>query len=268
MFLRQMSIEIRKTVKQPALWMGLAALLALLSLFTLIHHSQIKYGLIPVSGGLEKDLLAGLSFYNWIGGFIYAVTASVVIAYDYADLRLWLSRGVSRSSLLFARLTVILLVAGVMICISILAMLVLAVLSRNWFFGTVEMSDLDTTAILPILLRIFWSSLPYLSLTVLLAVISRSYVFAAAAGIVYVDILERLLLSLSERYPLLTRYLPGQLSLVLQSGNSLLDRTAEHLLDTRRMTEPAAALSIAILFLCTTTFAFFIFSRQDLGASQ
>jgi hypothetical protein len=57
MFLRQVSIEIRKTVKHPALWIGLAALLLLLTLFIVVHHSQIKSGFDPSSGGLEQDLL-------------------------------------------------------------------------------------------------------------------------------------------------------------------------------------------------------------------
>jgi hypothetical protein len=41
MFLRQVSIEIRKPVKHLALWSGLAALLLLLALFIVVHHSQI-----------------------------------------------------------------------------------------------------------------------------------------------------------------------------------------------------------------------------------
>lgn len=269
MFLRQMSIEIRKTVKHPALWIGLAALLFLLMLFTTVHHSQIKYGFISANGGLEQDLLAGLSFYNWIGGFVYAVTVSVITAYDYPGLRLWLSRGMSRPTLLFARLTLILLMTAVMICFSIFATLALAALSRNWFFGAVDISRLNTAEVLPVILRIFWSSLPYLSLTMLLAVISRSPIFAAGGAIIYVNVVEKLLLSVSDRYPSLTRYLPGQLSLVLQNQNYMLDRTASSLvLDTRNITELVALLSIGVISVILFCLCFWIFSRQDLSGSQ
>lgn len=263
-----LTVEIRKLFKHPLLWIGLAALVFLLLLFTLVHHSQIKYGFIPATGGLEQDLLAGLSFYNWIGGFVYAVTASVITAYDYPDLRLWLSRGISRPGLLLARLTVIILVSGLLVCLSILTTLGLAALSRILFFGAVDASQLNVAAILPVTLRIFWSSLPYLALTMLLAVIGRSPIFAAGIAIVYVDAFEKLLLSISDRYPLLTRYLPGQLSLALQLNNYMIDQNASAILDTRNMTESNAFLVVGILSVSLCCLSFLIFSRQDLGGSQ
>jgi ABC-type transport system involved in multi-copper enzyme maturation permease subunit len=268
MFLRQVDIELRKTVKHPALWAGLAALLLLLALFIVVHHAQIKYGFVPADGSLEQDLIAGFALFNWISGFIYAVTASVIAAYDYPErtLQLWLTRGLPRPILLLARLTVILLFGALMIAFTLLATLGLAALSRTLFFGSVDTTHLNTAALLPVLLRTFWSSLPYLALTVLLAVLSRSPIFAAGGMIVYAGVFEKLALSLGDRYPALTRFLPGQLSLILQVHNSALDRTAaQPILDPRWMSEPQAILAIGAIFLVTCGLTFLIFSRQDLG---
>jgi hypothetical protein len=266
MFLRQISIEFRKTARHPALWIGLAALLLLIAFLMFIHHSQIKYGFLPAQGGLEKDLLAGMSFYNWISGFVYAVSASVIIAYDYADLRLWLTRGLSRPSLLFARLAVILLICGLLVFLSIAANLGFAVLSRTIFFGVADGSNLNKNAILPVILRTLWSALPYLSLTVLMAVLSRSAIFAAGAMIVYANVIERLLLSLSDRFPWLARYLPGALALVLQRENYKLDQAASlPVLLTGSLTEPQAMLVIGLLSSIVLALSLLVFSRQDLG---
>jgi ABC-type transport system involved in multi-copper enzyme maturation permease subunit len=266
MFLRQISIEIRKTVKHPALWIGLSALLLLLALYTVVHHSRIKYGFIPPDGGLEKDLLAGLSFYNWIGGLIYAVAASVIMAYDYADLRLWLTRGMPRPVLLLARLTVILLLCGVLICMSIFATLGFGALSRVFLFGRVDGIHLNLAALVPAILYLFWSSLPYLALTVLLAVVSRSAVYAAGAMIVYSTVFEKLLLSVGDRYPILARYLPGQLALILQASNPSLDRAGTNLaLDAGWLPFHQAILVIGIIFVSLCGMTLLIFSRQDLG---
>ena len=136
MWLRQTSIELRKTIKHPAFWAGLAALLFLLTLYIAIHFSQLKYGFMAPVGGSQADLLAALSIFNWIGGFVYAVTASVITAYDYPNLRLYLSRGLPRRTLLLARLAVILLLSMLLIGFAICTALGLAALLRPLFFSS------------------------------------------------------------------------------------------------------------------------------------
>ena len=266
MWLRQTSIELHKTIRHPAFWAGLAALLFLLTFYIAIHFSQFKYGFMEPVGGSQEDLLAALSIFNWIGGFIYAVTAGVITAYDYPNLRLYLSRGLPRSSLLFARLTVILFMAAFLIALSISMTVGLAALIRPWFFGTADLSQLNLGALLPAMLRTFLSSLPYLGLTILLAVISRSAIFAAGGMIVYADVFEKYLLSLGDRYPLLIRFLPGQLTLILQAKNFAVDPAGPKLaVSPDLMSEPQAILAIGILFIVLCSLSFFIFSRQDLG---
>ena len=221
MFLRLLGIETRKTLKHPALWIGLGGLVFLLAITTLIEHAQIVASYQPAGGGLEQDLLSGLSFFSWIGILVYAVTASVISAFDYPDrsLQLWLTRGVPRPMLFLSRLTVILFFGLLMVCVAIFAMLGLASISRLLFFGSVDASNLNLTALLPAILRVLWSALPYLALTVLAAVITRSPLFAASGTIVYGTVLENLLAGLSDRFPTLVRYLPSSLAQVLQVNN-------------------------------------------------
>lgn len=267
MFLRLLIIETRKTLKHPALWLGLAALLFLLGSFIFISHLQVANGFRAASGGLEKDLLSGLAFFNWIGVLVYAVIGAVIAAFDYPDrsIQLWLTRGVTRSLLLVARLTVILLFGLVIVGFSLMSLVGLGVLSRTLFFGTVDVSNLNLVALLPVTLRLFWGAVPYLALTASFAVLSRSPLFAAGGTIVYGSVLEMLAMKAGDKFPMLVRYLPASLAQVLQTRNALIDRTAQFPVQVGSMSESQAALAIGVLFLLLSLTSLVIFSRQDLG---
>lgn len=268
MFLPMLSIEIRKTLRHPALWLGLAVLLFLLGMFLWISHLQVAQEELTASGGLEEDLLTGLTLYNWISVLVYAVAASVIAAFDYPDrsIQLWLARGVTRPILLFARLTVILFFGLMIVCFTFAALLGLGALSRMFVFGTVEASQLNPSGFLPAILRVFWGGIPYLALTVLFAVISRSPLFAAGGTVVYGTVIEPLAPALGERFAWLIGYMPASLSQVLQTHNPILDRAVTELsLDAASMPEPHAILVIGIIFLLINITSLVIFSRQDLG---
>ncbi len=268
MFLSMLNIEIRKTLKHPALWGGLAALLVLLAMSVLVHHLEISRGYLSATGGLEQDFLNGLSFFGWIGILVYATTGSVIAAFDYPDrsIQLWLTRGLSRPVMLSARFAAILLFDLFFVVFTVLVLMGSGATSRSLFFGRVDTSNLDWIALVGVILRVFWGSLPYLALTVLFAVLSRSPLFAAAGTIVYGSVVERLLLSLSDRFPNLIRYLPAQLDQALQIHNLALDRAAGSLPPgAANMPEGQAALLIGMIFLILSTISLVIFSRQDLG---
>lgn len=267
MFLRLLTIETRKTLKHPALWLGLAALLFLLASFVFISHLQVANGFHKSSGGLEQDLLTGLAFFNWMGVLVYAVIAAVIAAFDYPDrsIQLWLTRGVTRPLLLFARLIVILLFGLVIVGFSVISLLALGVLSRTLFFGAVDASSLNLAALLPVTLRVFWGAVPYLALTALFAIISRSPLFAAGGTIVYGSVLEMIAIKAGDRFPTLVPYLPGSLAQVLQVHNAIIDRTAKIPVQISGMTESQAALAIGVLFILLSASSLAIFVRQDLG---
>lgn len=267
MFLRLLIIETRKTLKHPALWLGLAALVFLLSSFVLISHLQVANGFHKSSGGLEKDLLSGLAFFNWIGVLVYAVIGAVLAAFDYPDrsIQLWLTRGVTRPLLLFARLTVIMLFGLGVVGFSVVSLLSLGILSRTLFFGTVDASNLNPVVLLPATLRVFWGAIPYLTLTALFAVATRSPLFAAGGTIVYGSVLEMLAIKAGDKFPILVRYLPASLAQVLQTQNTLIDRTAQLPVQVDNMSQPQAAFAIGVLFVLLSLTSLVIFSYQDLG---
>ena len=267
MFLRLLVIEIRKTLKNPALWGGLAGVLFLLACATLFRHIQILNGYAESSGGLEKDLLNGLAFFNQIGILAYAILSAGIAAFDYVDrsMHLWLTRGVARPMLLTARLTTILFFGLLLVCFSVMAVLVLSALSRGLFFGAVDTSNFNPAALLPAVLRLFWSSLPYLALTLLLAVLSRSPFFAAGGTILYGSVVEPFAPALGERFPWLIRYMPASLSQVLQHGTLALDHNALPTSPDAILPQGQAILLIGITFLLLSIASFVIFSRQDLG---
>jgi hypothetical protein len=264
--LHLLGIETRKTRKHPALWVGLLALLLLLGMFTLVRHLQIVRGVKVDPGGLEKDLLYGLVFYNWTGVLVYAVIGAVIASFDYPDrsIQLWLGRGVGRPLLLLARLSAMLFFGLLMVAYAVAVLLALGILSRFLLFGAVESSNLDLSALPPVILRLFWSALPYLALALLLAVVSRSPLIAAAGTIVYGCFFEMLALQAGGRFPAIVRYLPASLSQVLQASNQALDRAAASARATG-MPPQQAFLWIGILFVALSAAALIIFLRQDLG---
>jgi hypothetical protein len=266
-FLRLLTIEISKTLKHAALWTGLGALLFLLAIFSWIDHAQIARGYQKATGGLEQDLLHGLAFFNWIGVLVYAVIASVIAAFDYPDrsIQLWLNRGVSRITLFFVRSITILFFSLLMVCFTVATLLGFGALSRSLLFGAVDASNLNLAALPLAILRLFGGSIPYLALTVLFAVISRSPLFAAGGTIVYGSVFEMLAMQAANRFPVLVRYLPASLSGSLQTFNATLDRTAHLSVDAAIMPEMRAVILIGILFVAISATSFVIFSCQDLG---
>lgn len=267
MFLRLFAIETRKTFKNPGLWIGLAGVIFLLACATLFRHAPILNGYADSSGGLEKDLLSGLAFFNQIGILAYAILSAGIAAFDYVDrsLYLWLTRGVTRLTLLAARVTAILFFGLLLVCVSVIAVVGLSALSRGLFFGTVDTFNFNPAALLPAALRLFWSSLPYLALTVLLAILSRSPFFAAGGTILYGSVVEPLAPSLGDRFPWLIRYMPASLSQVLQNGVLALDHNALPISPDAIMTQGQTIFVIGITFLLLSIASFVIFSRQDLG---
>jgi hypothetical protein len=153
-----------------------------------------------------------------------------------------------------------------MVCFTVAALLGLGAISRILSFGVVDASNLNLSALPLAILRVFWSSIPYLALTVLFAIISRSPLFAAGGTIVYGSVFEMLAMQAANRFPTLVRYLPASLTGVLQTFNASLDHAAAPLpADAAIMPEMRAVLLIGLLFVAISTASFVIFSRQDLG---
>ncbi len=271
MFLRLFTIEIRKLFKHPLLWLGFAGLIGIFVLYFAARDAVLvrtaSNGLRDARG-LELDLQAGLELFSFLSILFYAAEAAFVSAYDYPDrgVQIWLARGVPRPLLMLTRMVVVLLLGLTLVTVSIFAILSSAMLMHTLFLGSYTTQNLNWAQIPPTILRVFWGSAPYLTLTVLLAVISRSPLFAAGGILIYRTVLENLLLHFSDRFPYLMRLLPSQLAFVLYSNIYTFDRAAPPVaLTSHFLTEPPASLAITGLLVLFSAMALVIFSYQDWG---
>jgi ABC-type transport system involved in multi-copper enzyme maturation permease subunit len=271
MFLRLLTIETRKLFKNPILWVELGILaLIFVAYFTVryvIIAEAVRNGLMNTRG-LELDLQVGLGLFGNFSVLFYAATAAIISAYDYPDrsIQMWLTRGVPRALLLLARVVMILVVCLLLTIYIIGMILALAMLMRAAFLGGFTAQNLNWMQLILAVLRIFAASIPYLALTVLLGVISRSPLFAAGGTLVFVTVVEKLLEGWSDNYPALIQFIPSHLAQLLQFNTYALDRTARPMiLVGAYLNEPQAFLSIGILLLVFSALSLVIFSRQDLG---
>jgi hypothetical protein len=271
MFLSLLSIEARKLFKHPWLWLGLAGLIGFFGLYFAARYAMmstaVRNGLVDTRG-LELDLQIGIGLFSFLSILFYGATTALVSAYDFSDrgVQMWLVRGVPRPLLMLARLLVILAFGFILVMVAAAISLGFGALMRSIFLGNYSAHNLNWTEIFPAILRVFWDVTPYLTLTVLLASMSRSPLFAAGGILVFRTVLENLLFRLADRFPYLTRLLPSQLAFVLEFYTYSIDRTtkAMHLGDTF-LTEPQAVLAIGILLLLFGGLSIIIFSRQDWG---
>jgi len=271
MFLRLLSIEIRKLFKHPILWLEFASLVLIIAAYFAARYAlmvtSVRNGLVNTHG-LELDLQIGLGLFSFLSILFYATTTALISAYDFPErgIQIWLTRGVPRRLLMLARLAVTLLFGLLLVSFAVAVILGMAALARVVFLGGYTAKDLDWAQVLPAILRVFWASLPYQALTVLFGVSSRSPLFAAGGTLVFRTVLENLLVGLADRFPTLINLLPSRLGLILQINTYQLDRTAKAVtLDKHFLTEPQSVLAIGALFIFVSGISLVIFSRQDWG---
>ncbi len=272
MFLRLLDIEWRKLLKHPLLWLELAGLVGILAMYFLIRYALIlssaRHGVISEPRGLLLDLQDGLELFGFVSILFYAAAASLVAGYDFPQrgIQAWLARGVPRSLVIWTRLAIVLLIGLSLVGIAAFATLGLSELAHLTFLGSLGAGGLDWGQFGAAVLRITWAAVPYLALTVLLAVASRSPLFAAGGVVVFRTALENGLLHLADRFPAIVRFEPAQLALVLQAHTYTMERTAKAaLLDAPVLSEPQAILAIGGCLVLFASASAILFSRQDWG---
>ncbi len=272
MFLRLLDIEGRKLLKHPLLWLELAGLVGILAMYYLIRYALIfssaRHGMPTEPRGLLLDLQDGLELFGFIGILFYAASASLVTSYDFPErgVQIWLARGVSRPLLIWARLAIVLLVGLLLVVVAAFATLGVSQLAHLAFLGSRTAGDLDWLRFGTAILRITWGAVPYLALTVLLAIASRSPLFAAGGVVVFRTALENGLLHLADRFPAIMRFLPTQLALALQADTYAMERTARAaVIGAPVLSEPQAILAIGAALILFAAASAMLFSRQDWG---
>jgi ABC-type transport system involved in multi-copper enzyme maturation permease subunit len=230
---------------------------------TLYWPASLQYGLEQATG-----FWAATSF----GVLLTIVVVGVVTAREYSwrTWQLWLGRGISRPALVAAKLLVALVPAAI---IALGCLVTIGGLSAAFSLadhGSVDVAGVDPLQLALSFGRTLYAMLPYAALAFLLAVVSRSAVFAVAGGLGFVLVVES---ALRDVLPLLgggplarvTQYLPAGLSAALNAQDAAL----AHLAPVSGPLQPdpgVAALAIAGYTLVLCGLALVAFSRQDLSA--
>ncbi len=271
MFRQLLLIELHKIRKHPAVWIQAGVLLIIFSAFFLIRYSPIgeiaKEGTAN-SNGLEKDLTSVIVFFNLIEVLFYATIAALIVAYDYQDrsIQMWLMRGVPRTNLLLTRLITLILFTLLFIIFWFGLVLILGTTSRFLFLGNINIENMNWGQLPLAILRIFAGALPYVFLTALLSIISRSPIFAAAGTFIFRSVIESLLGRLGDNYPIIIKFLPSQMASVLQLKTLSLDLTAPPInIASIYNSELQIVIAIGLIVVIFTGLSLLVFSRQDLG---
>ncbi len=272
MLLRLLDIEWRKLLKHPLLWLELAGLIGILAMYFLLRYALIvssaRHGMPSEPRALLLDLQDGLELFGFVSVLFYAASASLVASYDFPErgVQAWLARGVPRPLLIWARLAIVLLVGFLLVTAAAFAALGLSQLAHLALLGSRSAGDLDWAHFGAAILRMSWGAVPYLSLSVLLSVASRSPLFAAGGVVVFRTALENGLLHLADRFPDLVRFLPAQLALALQVHTYTMERAARAAaLDAPVLSEPQAILAIGAFLILLGAASAILFSLQDWG---
>jgi ABC-type transport system involved in multi-copper enzyme maturation permease subunit len=283
MFWHALSIENTKITRRKIFWVLLILIALIVLIIQLVLFGTYENGM----GGLaipEDERLSLAGAITWpgalvnnltyvggsaFGGLFFVILVGAVTAQEYTwrTLHLWLSRGVSRPVLVFAKFTALLLPAFLLVIIAFLISGLITAVTSIHINDALYLDQLNFVQLLLSILRTAYTLLPYGALTFFLAVVSRSTVVAISGGVSYVLLLESLISQLMELLgdPLrsLVQYLPDRLSESLLVVNQLA-LGFERVSVTSAGDSWMAALGIALWTFLFLGLSLWIFQNQDL----
>lgn len=215
--------------------------------------------------------LLGLTGGTGLGGLVLIVLAGAVMAQEYSwrTAHLWLSRGLPRSTFLMSKFVALAVVALLLV---LAAVLVVAPLTA-WFTwqltGSLSLAELNVAELALSILRTAFSLLPYIGLTFLVAVLTRSTAAAIGAGLAYALVGENLMVQLlglvGGVWADVARYAPGSLAAALMQTNlRLVDVDLGSGVNTGLPGPWAAAGGIALYTVAFLGLSLWAFRRQNL----
>ena len=161
-----------------------------------------------------------------LGGILLIVLVGVITSREYTwrTFHLWLSRGVSRIVLLEAKCIIILLSTLIIVLTSLLLSGAITGILTLALHGTLNLDQVPFNQVILNFLITDFTLLPYVALTLMLTILSRSSVVAIGVGIAFVFLVESTLytvLTLTGGTPAqIVQYLPAGLATALFSAAS------------------------------------------------
>lgn len=276
MFLRVFRLEMSKTYRRPLPWVSLIVITIIIMfistmLFAFVSRGSIRTFLVW-PGSFVNGLNYAIGFATWssYGTYALIVLVGTVTAQEYAwgTLRLWLSQGISRSLLFWTKCLVALLSALLIVAVCMLSIAALSIIFSFQAHGSLNVQDLDLPQLGLAYLRTTYSLLPYIALTLFVAIVSRSIVASIVVGIAIIAVFESAIgliaPLLGNTFVRIANFLPSRLATALSYQNYALAHQPIPQ-DALLPSPPLAALCIALYTLFFFALAFFVLQRQDLA---
>ncbi|NLD74332.1 MAG: ABC transporter permease subunit [Chloroflexi bacterium] len=283
-------IEHTKLYRRRVLWveMALVALLVV-AMFGMIAVMHLT-GLLGSEGDQLQEIVTwpgslllslNISASSGLGGLLVVVLVGVVVAqeYQWQTYSLWLRQGVGRPAVLVAKIVTLL---GAILLLVLTPLLVGGLASAAvtpLITGTLRVEDVVFGEVLLSVLRTAYSLLPFMALTCLIAVRTRSMAASIGIGVGYTLLVEEVfaqIMMLVGGVPArLAMYLPGQMAAALSNMNSeimaftaTVTQGGEEMLAMMPQYVPleVAVVGVAIYTLLFLGLAARMFLKQDLTA--
>ncbi len=279
MFASMLTVELKKLHRRTLFWIELGALAGVIAIvfcgafaarITGIFPNDAIDAIITWPQSLDYSLtfVTGQAF----GALIVMLLASVDVAQEYpwGTYGLWLHQGTSRTTVLAAKFIAML---GAIIGLTLTALLTGGLLTAVFTLilqGGLNLSQVNLIQITARVLRTVYSLLPYLSMSFLIAVMTRSTAWSLGAGAAYALVIEGpltqiLMFAIGGLPAKIAMWLPGPMALALVDINSTLATasTAEMVGGPQYLPPAAAAVGIAAYTLVFLSLAFWNFVRKD-----
>lgn len=203
-----------------------------------------------------------------LGGLLLIILVGVITAREYTwrTFHLWLSRGVSRIVLLEAKCIMILLSIVIMVLTSLLLSGTITGILTLLLHGTLNLDQVPFNQIILNFLITAYTLLPYVALTFMLTILSRSSAVAIGVGLVFVFLVEStvytILTMIGGTLAQIVQYLPIGLGATLSIAASG-SMTSANLTHTPFPSPIVACLCIALYTAVFTGIAAWRFLHQN-----
>lgn len=285
MFVNAFQIELTKIYRRTMTWV-LVGVLALLmaglyvALYIILQSSLSDPSASPdtieslraiLSWPQAFSTLLGFVSGSALGGLVLVVLTGATMAQEYSwrTAHLWLSRGLPRSTFLMGKYTALVMVALLVVLTPLLVGTPLTAWFTHQLTGSLSLAGLNVAQLALSILRTAYTLLPYIALTFLVAVLTRSTAAAIAVGLVYTLLVENILLQLPSLaggiWAEMAAYMPGSLTQALMQANQGMLRVDLQGSAEAGLTDGwTAAIGITLYTAAFLGLALLAFRRQNL----
>ncbi len=271
MFWNIFLLETDKMFKRMTFWIELIVLALVIVLIDLAQYGISRITPAQASTLLVKEftwpvgLVNAASFADAhaLGGILLIILVGAVTAREYSwrTFHLWLSHGISRPLLLGAKFVVSLLAIVMIVLTSLLISGCITAILTFAVGAPFQLSQIDPGAFFVSILITCFGLLPYVALTFMLAILSRSAALAIGVGLAFIFLVEGtmygVLSFVGGATTAIVQYLPVGLENALRYQGASIPRGG---------TFPPPAIAVLSLALYTVLFcglAMWRFQRQN-----